>query len=172
MNTEEVWNVIASSKNQKKHGQAKEEHLLEGTAGQNKAVDGIESPESRPLPTTEGTVFVRRKGVNTLIAQNHEEPPPSLLPGEVVPATKKRRRDDSPVPATVQLPPDKAFDEIVVRPNGMKENMHGPVISSGSISIGAGKRVRKLRDVKKRDTTKTKVCSSYVSVAFRAFSEM
>jgi len=163
MNTEEVWSVIGS--NQKKHGQANEEHLLENAAGQNKAVDGVESAESR-LPTTEGTVFVRRKGANMRIVQNHEEPTTSLsVPGEaVVTATKKRRRDDSPV-ATVQLPPDKASDEIVVRPNGMKENMHGPVISPGPISTRAGKRVRKLRDVpvlKKRDPTKPKVCSSYL----------
>jgi hypothetical protein len=162
-NTEELWNVVSSSK---KLGKAKEESVFEkeqDIKGQNKFLDRLESSESPSLSTAQETVFVRRKGGIARAIQSREaslSPPASG--GSVGPATKKRRRDDSPGPATVPLAPHKIHDEgAVIQENGMKENVYPPIIYGESISTRAGKRAGKLRDVSllKRppDSTKSQV---------------
>ena len=143
-NTDELWNVIA--RNQREDGKAKEELVFEKGLAQNNALDGSERSVSR---FAEDISFIGRKTVNPRIAQNGEPPlvpllSPPLSPEVMLPPTKRRRREDSPVPVT-RLLSDKTQDEVLY-PNGMKENLQPPVAYNESISTGGGKRAGKLRE--------------------------
>lgn len=117
-------------------------------------------------PRGQKTSSVRRKGV---VIQN---PDVTLVPssGEAI-VTKKRRRDQSPVPAAEQSP-DIAHDEDVAsHPNGMKEKKHPSIAYGGPISTGSGKRAEKLRYLpphKKPQDAKVCPCS-VKSISFWSF---
>lgn len=162
-NIEEVWNIIA--RNQKKDGKVMEELVSEKAEKELAALNGSQPSASG---FAEETSFIGRKGANPRTTQNGEPPVVSLLspplsPEVVLPSTKRRRRDDSPVPTTRLLSDktDKTHDEALY-PNGMKENLQPPVAYGESISTGGGKRAGKLREVslhkKPQESAKPKVC--------------